>query len=123
MKLKWMFKNRINLRENRKKVFENQSQLNPPRVNKLVTRFVKVTKMKGKPTTVETRKGAECLENSTLPQSEGNDANNEEEAKVGREFLVTLTSLILHTSIASSLGLNLKGPDEYDKEKEASEKL
>ncbi len=57
--------------------------------------------MKRKPTTPKARKGAKYLQNSTLFQSEGNVANNEKEAKDGREFLATLTSLVSHTSIAS----------------------
>ncbi len=73
--------------------------------------------MKGKPITIKARKGAKCLQNSTLLQNEGNVTDNEEEAKAGREFLATLTSLVSHISIASLLGLNLRGPDEYNKER------
>jgi hypothetical protein len=73
--------------------------------------------MKGKPITIKARKGAKCLQNSTLLQSEGHITENDKEAKASLEFLATLTSLVSHTSIASLLGLNLRGPDEYDKEK------
>jgi hypothetical protein len=61
--------------------------------------------------------------NSALSQSKENFVDIKEKVQTSVKLLASLTSLVLHTSIASSLGLNLQMTYEDSKEKEASEEL
>jgi hypothetical protein len=70
--------------------------------------IVRCTKKKGNPSTMKEKKvPSKRNQNFALSQSKENSIDINEKVQIGVKLLAFLTSLVLHTSMASSSRLNL----------------